>query len=65
MPYDFMKRLFLNKYRRRLKDWYCLVGEFFEGTDGWTKPYFTNVLINDILLVVSWNDYSWEVEEHE
>lgn len=68
MTYDFMKKLFLNKYHQNIKDWYRLVGEFFENTDGWTKPYITNVVVdyvNKTILIVSWDDYSWEVEELE
>lgn len=66
MPYDFMKKLFLNKYHQNINDWYRLVGEFFEKTNGWTNPYITNVVVdyvNKTILIVSWYDYSWEVEE--
>ena len=67
MPYDFMKKLFINKYHYSLKDWYCLVGECFEGTNGWTNPYITTTRNNATkkCLIVSWDDYSWEVEEVE
>lgn len=63
MPYDFMRNLILRKYHKDINYWWRLLGEMFEGTDGFTKPYKIKCHLDNKVVYISWDDYSWEVEE--
>ena len=63
MPYDFMRNLILCKYHKDINYWWRLLGEMFEGTDGFTKPYKIKCILGNKDVYISWDDYSWEVEE--
>lgn len=63
MPYTHIRSLLLNKYHKDIKYWWRLLGEMFEGTDGFTKPYKIKCRLDNKVVYISWDDYSWEVEE--
>ena len=65
MPYDFMRKLILDKYHKDINYWWRLLGEMFEGTDGFTKPYKIRCRLDDKVVYISWDDYSWEMEEYK
>jgi hypothetical protein len=58
-----MKKIVLYRYHKNINDWYKLIGEFFEETEGFTKAYTKKCTLDGIQVAISWDDYSWEVEE--
>ena len=62
MSYSEIKKLLLNTYHKDINYWWRLLGEMFEGTDGWTKPYKIKCRLENKVVYISWNDYSWELE---
>lgn len=63
MSYTEIRKLLLNKYHKDTNYWWRLLGEMFEGTDGFTKPYKIKCHLDNKVVYISWDDYSWEVEE--
>lgn len=63
MPYTHIRPLLLDKYHKDINYWWRLLGEMFEGTDGFTKPYKIKVRLDNKVAYISWDDYSWEVGE--
>ena len=61
MSYTEMKNLILRHYHKEINYWWEVVGEMFEGTDGFTKAYKTERTLDNKLCYIIWNDYSWEI----
>lgn len=62
MSFTEMKNAILYKYHKDINYWWRLLGEMFEGTDGFTKPYKIKCRLDGKSCCVSWNDYSWDIE---
>ena len=58
-----MKNLLLDIYHKDINYWWRLLGEMFEGTDCWTKPYKVKCRLENKVVYISWDNCSWEVEE--
>lgn len=63
MSYSEMKISILFRYHKDIDYWYKLVGEFFENTDGFTKPFSKRCTLDGIKTEITWVDYSWEIKE--
>jgi hypothetical protein len=63
MSFSEMKKTILNHYHKDINYWFRLLGEMFEGTDGFTKPYKIKCRLDNKCCYVSWDDYSWDIEE--
>ena len=57
-----MKREILFKYHKDINYWWKLLGEMFEGTDGFTKEYTIKRTLDGSACHITWNDYSWTIE---
>ena len=62
MNYSEMQNLVLNRYHKDINYWWRLLGEMFEGTDGFTKAYEIKCNLDGKLHTVYWRDYSWEID---
>lgn len=62
MPYDRMKNTILFKYHKNIDYWYRLLGEMFEGTEGFKKPYKMKCTLDGKAHFVSWNNYEWDID---
>ena len=62
MSYTEMRRAILFHYHKNSDYWYRLVGEFFENTDGFTKPFSKRCTLDGIKVEITW-DYSWKIKE--
>ena len=62
MSFNEMRNEILYRYHKDINYWWRLLGEMFEGTDGFTKPYKINCVLDGKFCYVSWNDYSWYIE---
>ena len=62
MSYTEFKRLILFHYHANIRYWYELVGEFFEGTQGFSKPYFKNCTLQGRKVTISWDNYAWLID---
>ena len=56
-----MKNLILFQYDSDISYWYRILGEMFEKTDGFTKPAEITGYLDGQKCVISWDDYSWDV----
>ena len=63
MSYTEMKNQILFHYHKNIDFWWKLLGEFFEGTDGFTKPFSKRCTLDGIKTEITWADYSWEINE--
>ncbi len=61
MSFSEMKREILYRYHKDINQWWRLLGEMFEGTDGFTKPYEITCVLDGKKCKVTWNDYSWDI----
>ena len=57
-----MKSAILFKYHKYIDFWYKLLGEFFEGTKGFTKPFSKRCTLDGINTEITW-DRHWSVTE--
>lgn len=62
MSYTEMKNIILFRYHKDINYWWRLLGEMFEGTDGFTKEYKIKCVLDKKLRCVSWKDYGWSIE---
>ena len=62
MSFTEMKNTILYRYHKDINYWWRLLGEMFEGTDGFTKEYKIKCVLDGKSCYVSWNNYSWEIE---
>ena len=61
MSFDEMRREILFRYHKDINYWWRLLGEMFEGTDGFTKEYKIKCVLDGKSRMVTWNDYSWDI----
>lgn len=57
-----MKNAILYKYHKDINYWWRLLGEMFEGTDGFTKPYKIKSRLDEKYCYVSWENYNWHID---
>ena len=57
-----MKSTILFRYHKNIDFWHKLVGEFFEGTDGFTRPFNKRCTLDGIRTEITW-DNSWDIKE--
>lgn len=63
MSFTEIRNTIIFKYEEDITYWWRLLGEMFEGTNGFTKAYKLEfVMLNGKLCDISWNDYSWDID---
>lgn len=62
MSYEKMRRVILNRYHKDINYWWRLLGEMFEGTAGFTKPYKIKCILDGKSCCVGWDDYNWYLD---
>jgi hypothetical protein len=62
MSHKEMKSTILFKYHKFIDFWYKLVGEFFEATEGFTKPWCKQCTLDGKTVIITW-DSQWSVTE--
>jgi hypothetical protein len=63
MSYTEMKNAILFRYHKDINYWWRLLGEMFEGTDGFTKAYEIKCMLDGKLRYVRWDNYDWDIVE--
>jgi hypothetical protein len=53
----------LDQYHKDINYWWRLLGEMFEGTDCFTKPYEIKCHFDNKYFYVRWNDSGWKIEK--
>ena len=61
MSYTEMRNVILYKYHKDIQYWWQLVGEMFEGVNGWTKSYEVKRRLDTKLVTIVWDRYSWYI----
>ena len=66
MSYEEMRKTILFKYHKDINYWWRLLGEMFEGTDGFTegKTYKIKCVLDGKRVFIVWDAYSWDIEEN-
>lgn len=62
MDHTEMKHKILFHYHKFLDYWWKLLGEFYEGTNGFTEPFSKRCTLNCIKTEITW-DNSWIIKE--
>jgi hypothetical protein len=62
MNHTEMKSMILFKYHKSIDFWHELLGEFFEATEGFTKPWCKQYPLDGKQAIITW-DQSWSVTE--
>lgn len=63
MNHDEMKVTILFQYHKYIDFWWKLLGEFFEGTKGFTRAYDKRCTLDGIKTEITWANGSWEIKE--
>ena len=63
MAYMEMKNTVLFKYHKNIDFWWKLLGEFFEGTNGFTQSFMKRCTMDGRKVEITWIDYEWSVKE--
>jgi hypothetical protein len=58
-----MKSTILFKYHKFIDFWYKLVGEFFEATEEFTKPWCKQYILDGKKVIITWDSHQWSVAE--
>ena len=57
-----MKSTILFKYHKNIDYWHKFLGECFEETDGFTKPFSKRCTLDGVSVEITW-DNSWNIKE--
>ena len=63
MSYSEMKNTIIHKYNASNKQWYEIVGNMFEVTNGFTKQGTIAFFFETKTCCIDWDNYSWSIEE--
>lgn len=58
-----MKSTILFKYHKFIDFWHKLLGEFFEATEGFTKPWCKRCTLDRRKVIITWTNNKWSVTE--
>lgn len=63
MGYTEMRNAILFRYHKDINYWWRLLGEMFEGTDGFTegKTYTIRCVLDGKKVSITWDAYSWYI----
>lgn len=61
MTHEQMKNVILFRYHKNIDYWYKLLGEMFEGTEEFTKPYEKKCTLDGKSYCISWNNDGWNI----
>ena len=62
MSHEQMKNTILFKYHKNIDYWYRLLGEMFEGTEDFTKPYKIKCVLDGKTCYINWDGYNWSID---
>lgn len=62
MTHTEMRHKILFHYHKFLDYWWRLLGEFYEGTNGFTEPFSKRCTLDGIKVEITW-DNSWIIKE--
>lgn len=63
MSYMEMKSTILFRYHKNIDYWWKLIGEIFESTNGFVKPFYKRCTLDGIKVEITWDDFSWDIKE--
>ncbi len=60
-----IRKEILFRYHKDINYWWRLLGEMFEGTDGFTegKKYTIRCVLDGKKVFITWDAYSWDISE--
>jgi hypothetical protein len=58
-----IKSKILFKYHKDMDFWRKLLGEFCEGTNGFTRSFSKRCTLNGIKIEITWANGSWDIKE--
>lgn len=65
MSFTEMRNAILFRYHKDINYWWKLLGEMFEGTDGFTKEFQIRRVLDGKVCFIRWNDYSWDIDNDD
>ena len=57
------KRKVLFHYHKNINFWWQLLGEFYEETETFTKPFSKRCTLDGIKTEITWANGSWDINE--